>query len=400
MLKKIAVRPVPHRHAPARLEGAWTDHPFWRARFVLDPADLGSCTRPVRECWIDTRLGPGRGRCARPDRRSGRAPRRTGGAERPAEPRATEPGRGDTDRGRRGAACRRHLQARPRRPWSRCSARRAWARRSTRRAACRWSRRSRASVSRNPGALVSLARLKTQDDYSYMHSVAVCALMVALGRKLGHGRGSLPRRRPGRPAARPGQGGDAAGGAEQARQADRRTSSTSCAATPSAATTCCWRPGRQREVLDVCLHHHETHRRHRLPARPGRRQPSAAGAHGRRLRRLRRHHLQPPLQGGLGPGRVDRPHGRLEGALRRRRVPGLRAEPGHLSRPVRWCGWNRAGWRWSIEQNPGADGADGQGLLLDAQRTADRAACGWTSRGRAQRPHRRPGAGGAGNSRT
>ena len=36
------------------------------------------------------------------------------------------------------------------------------------------------SVFRNPGALVSLARLKTQDDYSYMHSVAVCALMVSL----------------------------------------------------------------------------------------------------------------------------------------------------------------------------------------------------------------------------
>ncbi|MBC7665505.1 MAG: HD-GYP domain-containing protein, partial [Caulobacter sp.] len=41
------------------------------------------------------------------------------------------------------------------------------------------------SVIRNPGAMVSLARLKTQDDYSYMHSVAVCALMVALGRELG-----------------------------------------------------------------------------------------------------------------------------------------------------------------------------------------------------------------------
>ena len=38
------------------------------------------------------------------------------------------------------------------------------------------------SVFRNPGALVSLARLKTTDDYSYMHSVAVCALMVALAR--------------------------------------------------------------------------------------------------------------------------------------------------------------------------------------------------------------------------
>jgi HD-GYP domain-containing protein (c-di-GMP phosphodiesterase class II) len=41
------------------------------------------------------------------------------------------------------------------------------------------------SVLRNPGALVSLARLKTKDDYSYMHSVATCALMVALGRQVG-----------------------------------------------------------------------------------------------------------------------------------------------------------------------------------------------------------------------
>jgi HD-GYP domain-containing protein (c-di-GMP phosphodiesterase class II) len=41
------------------------------------------------------------------------------------------------------------------------------------------------SVFRNPGAMVSLARLKTADDYSYMHSVAVCALMVALGHQMG-----------------------------------------------------------------------------------------------------------------------------------------------------------------------------------------------------------------------
>jgi len=40
------------------------------------------------------------------------------------------------------------------------------------------------SVTRNPGALISLARLKTADDYTYMHSVAVCALMVALGKQL------------------------------------------------------------------------------------------------------------------------------------------------------------------------------------------------------------------------
>ncbi len=41
------------------------------------------------------------------------------------------------------------------------------------------------SVVRNPLALVSLARLKTRDDYTYMHSVAVCALMISLARQLG-----------------------------------------------------------------------------------------------------------------------------------------------------------------------------------------------------------------------
>lgn len=41
------------------------------------------------------------------------------------------------------------------------------------------------SVARNPGALISLARLKTVDDYTYMHSVAVCAMMVGLAKQLG-----------------------------------------------------------------------------------------------------------------------------------------------------------------------------------------------------------------------
>lgn len=41
------------------------------------------------------------------------------------------------------------------------------------------------SVMRNAQAVISLARLKTSDDYTYMHSVAVCALMIALARQLG-----------------------------------------------------------------------------------------------------------------------------------------------------------------------------------------------------------------------
>ncbi|HSI49195.1 MAG TPA: HD-GYP domain-containing protein [Ideonella sp.] len=41
------------------------------------------------------------------------------------------------------------------------------------------------AMSRKPGALASVARLKTVDDYTYMHAVAVCALMVGLARQMG-----------------------------------------------------------------------------------------------------------------------------------------------------------------------------------------------------------------------
>src|SRR5450830_563261 len=42
-----------------------------------------------------------------------------------------------------------------------------------------------ASLMHNSSALISVVRLKITDDYTYMHSVAVCTLMVALGRTLG-----------------------------------------------------------------------------------------------------------------------------------------------------------------------------------------------------------------------
>jgi putative nucleotidyltransferase with HDIG domain len=41
------------------------------------------------------------------------------------------------------------------------------------------------SVDRHADALISLCRLKLADEYTYMHSVSVCALMVSLGRQLG-----------------------------------------------------------------------------------------------------------------------------------------------------------------------------------------------------------------------
>ncbi|MDO9620243.1 MAG: HD-GYP domain-containing protein [Pseudomonas sp.] len=47
------------------------------------------------------------------------------------------------------------------------------------------------SIMRHPNALISLARLKNADEYTYMHSVAVCALMIALARNLGLNEGQV-----------------------------------------------------------------------------------------------------------------------------------------------------------------------------------------------------------------
>lgn len=47
-----------------------------------------------------------------------------------------------------------------------------------------------ASIERNASAMLTVSRMKTKDDYTYLHSVAVCALMIALGKQLNY-RGSL-----------------------------------------------------------------------------------------------------------------------------------------------------------------------------------------------------------------
>ncbi len=41
------------------------------------------------------------------------------------------------------------------------------------------------SIKRNTEAFLSLSRLKNKDNYTYLHSIAVCALMMALGKQMG-----------------------------------------------------------------------------------------------------------------------------------------------------------------------------------------------------------------------
>ena len=196
MLKKIPVTQVRlgmHLHA---LEGAWIDHPFWKTRFVLrDPADLLKLQQSsIQEVWID----PGKGLDVASDDAPGlptppRAPAPVAAAASPRVPPTAQgapvaapvapppPSRSLREELGQAAALYRQSQVQVTALFNEARLGKA----IDAEQCLPLVEEISASVFRNPGALVSLARLKTADDYTYMHSVAVCALMVALGRELG-----------------------------------------------------------------------------------------------------------------------------------------------------------------------------------------------------------------------
>ena len=188
MLKKISITDVTLGMYLQALEGPWLSHPFWKTKFVLnDPADLATLKgSPVPAVWIDVSKG-----CdldgpvlavavAEPAVESVVVAEVA--APRPQSPRAPAPPRdsleGEIERATQ--VLNRSKQA----VMALFGEARLGKTVNTDRCypvvedvAC--------SLARNPSAFVSLARLKTRDDYTYMHSVAVCALMIGLSRQLG-----------------------------------------------------------------------------------------------------------------------------------------------------------------------------------------------------------------------
>ena len=187
MLKKIRVNQLRMGMHLHKLDGAWMQHSFWRTKFVIDStADLkrlNDCG--VADCWIDAELGLDVAAVVEPEvaAKKPAAPVTTPGASAP--PAAAAPP-GD-----------RPLAAELKQAAAICNRGRAAVTAMFNEA--RMGRTVDAqtclplveeisnSVHRNAGALVSLARLKSRDDYSYMHSVAVCAMMVSLARQTGMG---------------------------------------------------------------------------------------------------------------------------------------------------------------------------------------------------------------------
>jgi HD-GYP domain-containing protein (c-di-GMP phosphodiesterase class II) len=187
MLKKITVDEVRVGMFLHALEGAWMDHPFWKTRFLIrEPDDVAKLRASgLTGVWVDVSKGLDVAVAATPE------PARPATPVFPAAslplPREAPPGnkppgpsRTQQEELKQAAALCRQGQEKVKSMFGEARLGKAIDAEQ-----CLPLVNDIAdSVFRNPGALVSLARLKTQDDYTYMHSVAVCALMVALGREL------------------------------------------------------------------------------------------------------------------------------------------------------------------------------------------------------------------------
>ncbi|MFY7865728.1 HD-GYP domain-containing protein [Roseateles sp.] len=188
MLKKIATQQVQLGMFIQSLEGSWLSHPFWKTQFLLrDPADLEALlTSGVAMVWIDCSKGDD----VRPNSVAplpfevpAKEPQTPPEAPPPSTPAPAVP----PARVSLGAEIERASQVVNR---SRQAVLSLFGEARMGRAVdteqCLPIVEDVAdSVARNPSALISLARLKTKDNYTYMHSVAVCALMVSLARRLG-----------------------------------------------------------------------------------------------------------------------------------------------------------------------------------------------------------------------
>jgi len=175
VLKKIKTEDLTlgmHLHAFC---GSYLDHPFWRTRFVIeDPKDLALVREcPIREVWIDAAKGL--------DVAAGHSSEEVEELPEPTvPPAAIEKASMGEEILRAARIC---AKAKSAVVSMFQEARMGKAIEAD--AAAPLVEEISHSVLRNPGALISLARLKTADDYTYMHSVAVCALMIALARQLG-----------------------------------------------------------------------------------------------------------------------------------------------------------------------------------------------------------------------
>ena len=182
MLKKISVDHLTlgmHLH---EFCGSWMEHPFWRTKFVLkDQKDLDAVrASSIREVWIDVVKGLDTTEGVSREASELEVERELQEAAKTEQPAIQQRVSMQEEAARAAKICAKSKQA----VVSMFQEARMGNAIDAKDCAPLVEEISN-SVMRNPGALISLARLKTADDYTYMHSVAVCALMIALSRQLG-----------------------------------------------------------------------------------------------------------------------------------------------------------------------------------------------------------------------
>ena len=194
MLKRIRTQDLAPGMFLHEFCGSWMDHPFWRSKFLLqDPEDLLRIRKTsIQEVWIDTSKGGDVAASAisitREEADAAIDTAFSSLAEMPtfvAPPEALQPSNHNAPT----SMAEELISAAKICHQSKSAVVAMFAEARLGRALevpdlQVMVEEISASIARHPNALISLARLKSADDYTYMHSVAVCALMMALGRQI------------------------------------------------------------------------------------------------------------------------------------------------------------------------------------------------------------------------
>lgn len=183
MLKKIGVEHLKvgmHLH---EFCGSWMEHPFWRTKFVItSEKDIELvCASSIREVWIDASKGDDVAEGLAKEESEAEIDRRLIHAAAQPPDRAGAPEKTSMAEETQRAA---KICAKSKEAVASMFQEARMGKAIDAELALPVVEEIAASVARNPGAIISLARLKTSNDYTYMHSVAVCALMVALSKQL------------------------------------------------------------------------------------------------------------------------------------------------------------------------------------------------------------------------
>lgn len=173
-LKKVPVARVTRGMYVHKICGKWLDHPFWRGSFLVEDDETLATLRTLgnQEVWIDTAKG-----ADLPPEASPAPPPPAQADRRPEPPRSAfgmDYAAAEAVRERaRIAVMALFQQARMGKALSMESA-------------AEVVDEVNEAIARNPAAMLTVVRLKNKDDYTYLHSVAVAALMIALGKRLGY----------------------------------------------------------------------------------------------------------------------------------------------------------------------------------------------------------------------